>query len=212
MIDRYEFFEKYEVRPTVIYNLGAGQAFFNPKNDLVLKVLDRVKNEDTGFYEEITFFDGNETLVVDLAAHWEKGPNTPIKFCREGVMNLIRAVYAKAEEDYEALYLHGVEEIKIKKMPGENLKEFHARRLGMYKESVAECEELLGKLYIKYAKIKALWRETHDPKEIAPKVNDTPEHVTCIIDRLGLSRPNLPREDDIDYRTVKLSGNFKGLF
>lgn len=212
MIDRYEFFDRYHVRPTVIYSLGIGQTFVDTKKHLNFEVKDRVKNEDTGFYDEITFFDGKDTVVVDLAAHWEKGPNTEIRFCREGVMNLIRAVYAKAEEDYEALYLNGDEEIKIKPMPGESLKEFHARRLGMYKDAVDECEMFLGKLFIRYAKVKALWSETHDPNEMARKLNDTPEHVACIIDRLGLSRPNLPKEDDIDYHTVKLSGNFKGLF
>lgn len=64
---------------------------------------------------------------------------------------------------------------------------------------------LLGKLYIKYAKVKALWKESHDPTFIAEKVNDTPYHVATIIDRLGLNRPNSPKEDDCDYRTVKIS-------
>lgn len=212
MIDRYDFFEKYGVRPTVIYNLNIGESYRDDKRHLCLEIKDRVKNENTGFYDTITFTDGADIIEIDLAAHWEKGPNGEIKFCREGVMNLIRAVYAKAEQDYENLYLNGTEEIDIKPMPGESLKEFTDRRRERYKEDVEECEILLGKLYTRYAKVKALWRKTHDPNEMARKLNDTPEHVVLIIDRLGLNRLNLPKEDDRDDRTVKLSGDFKYTF
>lgn len=205
MIDRYEFFEKYGIRPTAVDSLGIGETYKDEKKGLFFEVKDFKKNEETGFKDSVTFFDGKEVIAVDLSAHWEKGPEGDIRFSRDGVMNLIRAVYAKTEEDYEALYLKGDEEIPVKPMPGESLKEFHMRRYELYKNAVAECEMLLGKLYIKYAKVKALWKESHDPTFIAEKVNDTPYHVAIIIDRLGLNRPNLPKEDDCDYRTVKIS-------
>lgn len=205
MIDRYDFYERYGVRPKVIYNLDIGQIYENEKKKLRLEVKDHLKNEETGFYDTITFFDGKDILVVDLAAHWERHPEDSKKYCHEGVVSLVQAVYARAEEDYEGFYLNGDEEIDIKPMPGESLKEFHMRRYELYKDAVAECEMLLGKLYIKYAKVKALWKESHDPTFIAEKVNDTPYHVATIIDRLGLNRSDLPKEDDCDYRTVKIS-------
>ena len=84
--------------------------------------------------------------------------------------------------------------------------------MGLYKEAVRECELLLGDLYIKYAKVKALWRNSHDPNTIAKKLNDTPEHIACIIDRLGLNRAYPPTEEDYDDRTVKLSSDFETFF
>ena len=205
MIDRYDFYERYGVRPKVIYNLDIGQIYENKKKKLRLEVKDHLKNEDTGLYDPITFFDGKDILVVDLAAHWERHPEDGKKYCHEGVVSLVQAVYARAEEDYEGFYLNGDEEIDIKPMPGESLKEFQQRRYKLYKEAVTECEEFLGKLFVKYSKVKALWKESHDPTFIAEKMNDTPYHVAAIIDRLGLNRPDLPKEDDCDYRTVKIS-------
>ena len=204
MIDRYEFKEKYGVRPTTVDGLKIGETFRDDKKGLFFEVKDFKKNKETGFKDSVTFFDGNEVVVVDLAAHWERHPEKGTRFCHEGVVSLVQAVYAKAEEDYEALYLNGDEEISVKPMPGESLKEFHTRRYGLYKDAVAECESFLGKLFIKYAKVKALWSQTHDPNEMARKLNDTPEHITCIIDRLGLNRSYPPVEDDVDMRTVKI--------
>lgn len=212
MIDRYDFWDRYGVRPTVIYNLDIGQTYVNEKKHLHFEVVDHVRNPETGFYDSITFKDGSELVVVDLMAHWERCPEEGIRFSRDGLMNLIRAVYAKAEEDYEALYLNGDEEIEISRIPGENDREFGKRRIGLYKEAVRECELLLGDLYIKYAKVKALWKNSHDPNTIAEKLNDTPEHIACIIDRLGLNRAYPPTEEDYDDRTVKLSSDFETLF
>lgn len=127
MIDRYEFYEKYGIRPTAVDGLGVGETYKDEKKGLFFEVKDFKKNEETGFKDSVTFFDGKEVIAVDLSAHWEKGPEGDIRFSRDGVMNLIRAVYAKTEEDYEALYLKGDEEIPVKPMPGESLKEFHTR-------------------------------------------------------------------------------------
>ena len=209
MIDRYDFLEKYGVRPTVIYKLDIGQTYVNEKKNLHFTVVDHIRNPESGFYDSITFDDGSGLVIVDLMPHWERCPDTGIRFSRDGVMNLIRAVYAKAEEDYEALYLNGDEEIEISRIPGENDREFGKRRMGLYKEAVKECELLLGDLYIKYAKVKALWKESHDPFFMAQKLNDTPEHIVCIIDRLGLNRSYPPVEADYDDRTVKLSSDLE---
>lgn len=212
MIDRYEFYDRYGVRPTRIYKLNIGEFYRDEKKHLCLEVKDHVKNEETGFYDSITFSDGKETIEVDLAAHWDKIPDTEIKVCREGMMNLIRAVYARAVEDYEDYYLNGDSEIDIKPMPGESLAEFQERRSQMYKDAVEECEGFLGKLFIKYTKVRALWKKTHNPNIMAMQINDTPEHIACIIDRLGLNRSNLPNEEERDDRTVKLSSDFDSTF
>lgn len=212
MIDRYDFYERYGVRPKVIYNLDIGQIYENDKKKLRLEVKDHLKNEDTGFYDTITFFDGKDILVVDLAAHWERHPEDGKEYCHEGVVSLVQAVYARAEEDYEGFYLNGDEEIDIKPMPGESLKEFQQRRYKLYKEAVDECEEFLGKLFVKYSKVKALWSKTHDPNVMALKINESPERIACIIDRLGLNRSDSPTEDECDNRTVKLSSDFDRAF
>lgn len=74
MIDRYEFYEKYGIRPTAVDSLGIGETYKDEKKGLFFEVKDFKKNEDTGFKDSVTLFDGKEVIVVDLSAHWEKAP------------------------------------------------------------------------------------------------------------------------------------------
>lgn len=74
MIDRYEFYERYGIRPTAVDSLGIGETYTDEKKGLFFEVKDFTKNKDTGFKDSVTFFDGKEVIAVDLSAHWEKRP------------------------------------------------------------------------------------------------------------------------------------------
>ena len=191
-IERYEYRDRYKESPSRIEHCPVGKSI--NVNDAVLNVL-AIKKEKDG-YKKITIADGDLIFILDLAPHWERGPEEPIKCCHEGVINLLKGIYAQTENDYEKLYLTGEKGYYMEAMPGENKKEYEARRKSLYHKLIKDCEDFLGPVYTKYAKIKALWSISHDVNYIAEMIKSTPYHVTCIIDRLGLNRADLPEDDD----------------
>ena len=113
-------------------------------------------------------------------------------------MNLIKAVYAQTEKDYEELYIGGMETCELERLPGEKPKDFEWRRSINYQRRVRECEQLLGPVFVKYAKVKALWKATKDVNIIAKKLGDTPEHIANLVERLGLNQTETVQNDTED--------------
>lgn len=143
--------------------------------------------------------ENGEDFILDLTPHWERGPVGEIHMCREGTMNLIKAVYAQAEHDYEELYLKGEDALEIEQIQGETLRAFRARRSSYFRKTMRECEELLGPVFVKYAKVKALWKVTHDVDKIAEKIGETPTHTFNLIERLGLYQTETAQNRTEDY-------------
>ena len=194
-LDRYEFRNRYKSSPSKVSNCPVGESV--TVNGHVLRVVEKHKGRD-GF-ETLNIIDGDEEYLLDLTPHWERGPEGPIKCCHEGVMNLIKGVYAQTERDYEELYLNGEKGYYMEKLPGENKGEFERRRKAEYAKEIAKCEEFLGTIFTKFAKIKALWSISHDPNYIGEMVGESAYHTSCIIDRLGLNRKDLPDNDEEIY-------------
>ena len=194
-LDRYEYRDKYKESPTRIEHCPVGK--YIKINGTLLKVLDVEKLKDNG--KILTVADGDDVFRLDLSPHWERGPEGPIKCCHDGVINLIKGIYAQTEGDYERLYLAGEKGYHMERIPGENLKEYEARRKSLYHGLIQGCEDFLGPVYTKYAKVRALWSISHDVNYIAEMIKSTPYHVSCIVDRLGLNRVNLPSDDEEIY-------------
>ena len=73
------------------------------------------------------------------------------------------------------------------------------RRTSYYKKTMRECEELLGPVFVKYAKVKALWKVTHDVDKIAEKIGENPTHTFNLIERLGLYQTETAQNETEDY-------------
>ena len=186
-VERCEFTRRYGVSPARTEHLKQGEVV-----NVGSRKLRCIKNYGAMIVlEEVPTICHVESkmFVLDLQPHWERG-SAKIKLCHEGVLNLIGAVYRQAENDYEELYLKGSSGYQLVKQPWENNREFAIRQRNLWTDEMKSCEEFLGKIYTNYAKVRALWRITHNPNEIAAKIGDTPEHVSCVIDRLGLNRPD----------------------
>lgn len=193
-LDRYDFRDRYDSSPSKVSGCPVGQSI--KVNGHELHILDKQRQKDG--YEKIVIVDGDDEYLLDLCSHWERGNDEPIKCCHEGALNLIKAVYAQTERDYEELYLAGEKSYPMEKLPGENNREFEARRKSLYNKELKKCEEFLGTIYTKYAKVRALWSISHDVNYIAEMVKSTPHNVACIIDRLGLNRAETAQNDSLD--------------
>ncbi len=191
-LNRYDFRDRYNSSPSKMSSCPIGG---NVKiGDHKLHVLNKQRGKDG--LEIITIVDGDDEYELDLSPHWERGSSEPIKCCHEGAVNLIKAVYAQTERDYEELYLKGEKGYYMEEMPGESKKEYEARRKSLYYGMMRDCEKFLGPVFTRYAKIRALWSISHDVNYIAEMIKSTPYHTSCIIDRLGLNRADLPKEND----------------
>ena len=194
-LDRYEYRDKYNESPSRIEHCPVGKSI--KINGTILKVLSVEKKKDNG--KVMTLADGDEEFILDLSPHWERGPEGPIKTCHDGVVNLIKGIYAQTESDYEKLYLAGEKGYYMERIPGESVKEYEGRRKSLYRELMKNCEEFLGSVFTEYAKIRALWSISHDVNYIAEVIKSTPYHVSCVVDRLGLNRTQTVQDDDDLY-------------
>ena len=194
-LERQDFRERFGKSPAEIARCDVGESVEYNGVKLTVKKIQRDKN---GF-EMILINDGKKNFMLDLYPHWERGPEGDIHLCREGAMNLVKAVYAQTERDYEQLYLGGEKECLIERLPGENAREYEARRKSYYSTEMKKCEEFLGKVFVKYAKVRALWKISHDVNYIAEKLNEKPYHIACLVDRLGLNRADSDDTDDELY-------------
>lgn len=193
-LERLDFRDKYGVSPVAISKATIGETINVNGHMITVKDVER-RMADYQTILKMTLSEDGEDFILDLTPHWERGPKGEIHMCREGAMNLIKAVYAQAEKDYEQLYIGGSKVCEIERMPGEKPKEFERRRNANYQRMMRECEQLLGPVFAKYAKVKALWKLTKDVNIIAEKLDDYPEHIANLVDRLGLNQTETGQED-----------------
>lgn len=170
-IERAGFFERYKFKISRLERLNVGEVF-KDKHDKTFKV---VQKEGDFLVFEV---DG-EQATFDLAPHWERGSNAPIKLNRDGVMNLIGGVFSQAEKDLESFYADGEARFEFEPLVGESREDARKRRKSMYEHAIKECENLLGEVYSKYAKVK--------PKK--HKIPDYPMTETVIIRRDPTVKP-----------------------
>lgn len=194
-LERADFREVYGESTARVAKAVVGETVIINGHKITVKDIKRSKIDSLN-YTKMLLSDNGEDFILDLCPHWERGRSDEIHLCREGVMNLIRAVYAQTERDYEQQYLYGYSSVEIERLPGESDKSFEARRKGSYNRTKRECERLLGPVFTKYAKVKALWGVTHDVNEIADRLGETPEHIANLVDRLGLNRTETGQDDD----------------
>jgi hypothetical protein len=184
-LERLDFEKEYGVKPSVVSKCEVGKSVKIGKRKLTVK---KVEKDKTGFSKTMVISENGVDFILDLAPHWERGPEGPIHICRDGAMNLVRGVYAQTEKDYEELFLGDMRHFQLEKIPGESFKEYEKRRKAYKSGQMKGCEEFLGPVLIRYSKIKALWKSTHDVNEIAKKLGETTYHISCVVDRLGLNR------------------------
>lgn len=194
-LERLDFRDKYGVSPTSICKGIVGETINVNGHMITIKAVENQMTPAGYAKNTMILSEDGEDFVLDLTPHWERGPEGDIHMCREGVMNLIKAVYAQTEKDYEELYIGGMEACELERLPGEKPKDFEWRRSINYQRMVRECEQLLGPVFVKYAKVKALWKSTKDVNVIAKKLGDTSEHIANLVERLGLNRTETAQND-----------------
>ena len=189
VMERIDFFQKYNISPSRVTKLKEGECIKVKRKNLPDRVIKCEKIYGSkGNPTQLILSEHGDKFTLDLSTHWERGGSSDFKLCHEGMVNLIKAIYSQTESDYEALFLAGPDAIPLEKNPGESLKEFHLRLRRVYTQTYKDCEEFLGEVFCRYAKIKALWRVTHDIDKIAERLGETSYHVACVVDRLGLNR------------------------
>lgn len=193
-LERADFRDTYKESASRISKAVIGETVIVNGHKITVKDIEKSKIDATNCMRMLLSDEG-EDFILDLCPHWERGRSDDIHLNRDGVMNLIRAVYAQTERDYERQYLYGYSAIEIERLPGENDKSFEMRRTSYFNRSMRECERLLGPVFTRYAKVKALWTITHDVNEIAQKLGETPEHIASLVDRLGLNRTETAQDD-----------------
>lgn len=195
ILERLDFRNKYGVSTVGISKGIKGETLDINGHKITVKEIENKTSSDGFVSNTMLLSENGEDFILDLSPHWERGPEGDIHMCREGVMNLIKAVYAQAEKDYEELYIGGKEACELEQLPGEKTKDYERRRNINYQRMVRECEQLLGPVFVKYAKVKALWKSTKDVNVIAKKLGDTPEHIANLVERLGLNRTEMAQND-----------------
>jgi len=138
---------------------------------------------------------GEDDIILDCSPHWERGPQGPVKTCHIGVVNLIHGVYRQVDADYERLYI--TRDVELARNLMETDKEYRKRKSFEYERQVHECENFLGPVLCKFAKIRAMWDLGMSPESIAYRLNESEEHICAIVDRLGLM--GRPKDDDDEF-------------
>lgn len=194
-LERFAFREKYGVSPNRFLHMNEGESISVEYKDQPTKTFTCIKiNGTKTCRESMVLSENGEEFLLDLSPHWERD-SADIDLCHAGVVNLIKAIYSQTEKDYEEYYLLGQKGYKCERLPGENQKEFAIRQRKLWKDQMDKCEEFLGSVFTTYAKVKALWRITHDVNVIADRVGIEPKHVTMIVDRLGLNRTETAQKE-----------------
>ena len=198
-LERMDFKNKYGVSTAKISQGKVGETLNINGHMITVKDIESKRVAKDLISTKMILSENGEDFILDLTPHWERGPVGDIHMCREGVMNLIKGVYAQSEHDYEELYLKGEDALDLEQIQGETLKAFKMRRTSYYKKTMRECEELLGPVFVKYAKVKALWKITHDVDKIAKKIGENPTHTFNLIERLGLYQTETAQNETEDY-------------
>jgi len=193
-IERYDFLKKYGKTPNKM--IKAGKGGYADYGDKKLRVVDLGYN--TGSPSYVTFQDGKEYYKLDLMPHWERGKEGEITFTHDGACTLAKAVLKQTADDLTALYMGDYSSIEVEPLPNETKSE-SARRFEIYrKREQRKCEELLGSVISKYCKVRALWNKGYDIPTIAGEMGETPEHITILVERMGLNRAETGQEDTDD--------------
>lgn len=190
--ERQDFINEYGVTLSGISSCVPGETI--NLNGRKVKVKDVTKDR-SGFKKTMLLSEKGKEFVLDLGPHWERGPEGDIHICREGAMNLVKAVYVQTEKDYEELYLGNMKNFEIEQLPGENRYEFENRVNYVRCKAMKDCEEFLGPVFTKFAKIKALWKTTQNVNIIAETLGENPQHISCVVDRLGLNRTETAQDE-----------------
>ena len=198
ILERLDFRDKYGVSTVGISKGVKGETLDINGHKITVKEIENKTSSDGFVSNTMLLSENGEDFILDLSPHWERGPEGDIHMCRDGAMNLIKAVYAQAEKDYEELYIGGIEACELERLPGEKPKDFERRRSINYYRMVRECEQLLGPVFVKYAKVKALWKQTKDVNVIAKKLGDTPKHIANLVDRLGLNQTETAQNGTVE--------------
>lgn len=186
-MERIEFYERFGFKPARLERLNIGDVYID-KHGKKFEVLD-IAYSDWGHAQNLIFSTEGEQMMIDLAPHWERGPEGKINLNRDGVAALITAVYSQAEKDLEELYASGlsgfkVENLDVYETPAQKKK----RAKSEYERRLNECETLLGSVFSKYTRIKAYYKKlSMSIDEIAIRMNENPEHIANIVERLGLN-------------------------
>ena len=171
-----------------------GEKIETKKGTFTICNIDHGNGEDPNFCE-ILICNGEEKILLDCSPHWDRGPEGDIKFCHDGVVNLIHAVYQQVEKDYEELFIS--KDVKLARGLMEDEKDFRKRKKYEYERAMKECEDFLGSVLVKFAKIRAMWNIGMSPESIAHTLGETEERICAIIDRLGLA--NKPKDYDDEF-------------
>lgn len=191
-LERFAFREKYGVSPNRFMRLNEGESLTIEIKDQPTRVLKVEKiNGTKTCRNSMVLSEFGKKFLLDLTPHWERD-SADFELCHEGVVNLIKGIYAQTESDYEELYLLGVAGYRLEKLPGENQREFEIRRRKMFRADIEKCEEFLGTVFVTYARVKALWKITHDVNVIAEKTGIEAKHVVLVVERLGLNQTETP--------------------
>lgn len=187
MIERNEFYQRYKMTPQHFVKRYKLEGTFIKK--LHCLSLIEIKKDETGNDAYMRFTDNGVEEICDLRPHWERGSDSPIHCTRDGAMNLVRAVYAQTEKDLEELYAGGENSLIVEKNIGESYHEYSQRKNATYRKEVRKCEEFLGPVLSRYTMIKAFYvRNKMSVEQIARAMGETPQHISCVIERLGLNR------------------------
>lgn len=198
MIERIEFYQRYKMTPQHFVHKIRYEGPFEKKGHF-LDMKEVIKDESNS-EAYLKFTDNGVEEIVDLRPHWERGSSEPIHCTRDGAMNLIRAVYAQTAKDLEELYAGGEASLIVEKNVGEKITDYWNRKTAMYRKEVKKCEELLGPTLSRYTMIKAYYvRNKMSVEEIARAMKETPRHVACVIERLGLDRTETTKEGRVEY-------------
>lgn len=198
MIERNEFYQRYKMTPQhFVKRYREEGAFIKKLHALDLIGLER---DETGAEAYLIFTDNGVEEICDLRPHWERGSDAPIHCCREGAMNLVKAVYAQTEKDLEELYAGGEIALNVNKEVGESYEQYIRRSGELYRKELKKCETFLGPVFSRYTMIKAYYvRRKMTVEEIAKVMHETPAHISNVIERLGLNRTETVAKSAVDY-------------
>lgn len=197
MIERIEFYQRYKMTPQHFMHKVRHEGPFEKKGH-ALDLIELIKDE-SNCEAFMRFTDNGIEETVDLRPHWERGSSEPIRCTRDGAMNLIRAVYAQTAKDLEELYAGGESTLLLEKQVGESYLDYSRRKNATYLKEVKKCEELLGPTLSRYTKVKAYYvRNKMSVEEVARLMKETPRHIACVIERLGLDRTETVKDSKIE--------------
>ena len=191
-LERQDFLKRFGATSNRMSKLKPGDEI--NINGHLLKVLERKCVREK--INTVKFSEGNETYLLDLAPHWERGPQGEIQFCHEGVVNLIQGIYQQTADDLEALYSMRPSDYPCERLFMEHMDEYTERKKWLYEREVKNAEDFLGSVLANFVKVKAYYNMGKPIEEIAEKLKWTVEHTVCVIDRLGLNRATAPQNEE----------------